>query len=80
MENRRYEPAEDSGQAQLHGRAFPAEYKKSIGSRYREKFQERSMAVWSAVTVMRILTYEAYTGVRVQGKTTTPNCLGKIPE
>lgn len=51
----------------------PAEYKKSRGSNYRAKFQTRSRAVWSAVAVTRILMNEAYTGVLIQGKTTTPN-------
>lgn len=51
----------------------PAAYKKSCGSNYRTKFQTKKVMLWSAVAVTRILTNECYTGVLVQGKTTTPN-------
>lgn len=51
----------------------PAEYKKSIGSRYKAQFQTYARAKWTAVAVRRILTNEIYVGNLVQGKITTPN-------
>lgn len=51
----------------------PAEYKKLSGSNYKTSFQTSSKAVWSHVTVRRILKNEIYLGVMIQGKRTTPN-------
>ncbi len=51
----------------------PIEYKKSKGSKYKSGFQTSTQAMWSAVAVYRILKNEIYTGVLLQGKTTTPN-------
>lgn len=51
----------------------PAEYKKLSGSNYKTSFQTSSKAVWSHVSVRRILKNEIYLGVMVQGKRTTPN-------
>jgi DNA invertase Pin-like site-specific DNA recombinase len=52
----------------------PAEYKRFIcGFRYSSGFQINSKALWSAVTVGRILRNESYIGSLVQGRRTTPN-------
>lgn len=51
----------------------PAEYKKLSGSNYKTSFQISSKAVWSHVSVRRILKNEIYLGVMIQGKRTTPN-------
>lgn len=55
------------------GIASPMEYKKSLGIRYSCAFKTRKQALWSHVTVRRILQNEVYLGVMVQGKRTTPN-------
>lgn len=59
----------------LNGRGdpAPAEYKHSTGSKYATSFKRLSQSLWGAVTVMRILSNEVYTGDLVQGKRTTPN-------
>lgn len=51
----------------------PAAYKKARGSRYATSFQTRRQALWSPVSVGRILTNEVYCGVLVQGRRTTAN-------
>jgi site-specific DNA recombinase len=51
----------------------PAEYKKLSGSNYKTSFQTSSKAIWSHVSVRRILKNEIYLGVMIQGKRTTPN-------
>ena len=51
----------------------PAEYKKAKGSRYATSFQIRQQALWSPVSVSRILSNEVYCGVLVQGCRTTAN-------
>lgn len=51
----------------------PAAYKKAKGSRYATSFQTRRQALWSPVSVGRILTNEMYCGVLVQGRRTTAN-------
>lgn len=51
----------------------PAAYKKAKGSRYTTSFQIRQQALWSHVSVRRILTNEVYCGVLVQGRRTTAN-------
>ena len=51
----------------------PEEYKKLSGSNYKTSFQTSSKAVWSHVSVRRILKNEIYLGVMIQGKRTTPN-------
>lgn len=51
----------------------PAEYKRLSGSNYRTSFQTSSKALWSHVSVRRILKNEIYLGVMIQGKRTTPN-------
>lgn len=51
----------------------PAVYKKLSGSNYKTSFQTSSKAVWSHVSVRRILKNEIYLGVMIQGKRTTPN-------
>lgn len=56
----------------------PAEYKKLSGSNYKTSFQTSSKAVWSHVSVRRILKNEIYLGVMIQGKRTTPNYKTKI--
>lgn len=51
----------------------PAEYKKLSGSNYKTSFQTSSKAIWSHVSVRRILKNEIYLGVMIQGRRTTPN-------
>ena len=51
----------------------PAEYKRLSGSMYKTSFQTSSKAIWSHVSVRRILKNEIYLGVMIQGKRTTPN-------
>lgn len=51
----------------------PAEYKRSLGLRYRSGFRLNPNPSWTAVTVRRILTNEIYVGNLVQGVRTTPN-------
>lgn len=51
----------------------PAEYKRQSGSKYKTSFQTSSKAIWSHVSVRRILKNEIYLGVMIQGKRTTPN-------
>lgn len=51
----------------------PMEYKNETGSNYRTSFKTNEKAVWSSVTVRRILENELYIGNLVQGKQTTPN-------
>ena len=51
----------------------PLEYKKSVGLGCSAVFKLNLKAKWSAVSIKRILCNEVYTGVLIQGKTTTPN-------
>lgn len=51
----------------------PAEYKRLSGSKYKTSFQTSLKAIWSHVSVRRILKNEIYLGVMIQGKRTTPN-------
>lgn len=48
--------------------APPMEYKLQSGLNYRSGFRAGEKPKWSAVTVLRILKNELYTGVTVQGK------------
>lgn len=51
----------------------PMEYKSAAGSNYQTSFKTSDKAVWSSVTVRRILGNELYIGNLVQGRQTTPN-------
>lgn len=51
----------------------PAEYKKSLGMKYKTGFQASAQAKWSAVAINRILTNPIYIGTLIQGKRGTPN-------
>ena len=51
----------------------PAEYKKSLGMKYKTGFQASTQAKWSVVTINRILNNPIYIGTLVQGKRGTPN-------
>lgn len=51
----------------------PAEYKQSLGLKYRTNFQIAAKAKWSVVQINRILTNPIYIGTLVQGKRGTPN-------
>lgn len=51
----------------------PAEYKKSLGMKYKTGFQASTQSKWSVVTLNRILTNPIYIGTLVQGKRGTPN-------
>lgn len=56
-----------------NGVLSPMEYKKSQGLKYSTSFKIHPVARWSVNAINRILTDEVYTGVMVQGKTSTPN-------
>ncbi len=51
----------------------PMEYKNSCGDHYQTCFKTNRKAMWSSVTVRRILENEIYIGNLVQGKQTTPS-------
>lgn len=51
----------------------PMEYKSASGSNYQTSFKTGERALWSSVTVRRILENEFYIGNLVQGRQTTPN-------
>ena len=51
----------------------PMEYKNATGSNYQTSFKTSDKAIWSSVTVRRILENELYIGNLVQGRQTTPN-------
>lgn len=51
----------------------PMEYKKAAGMPYKTNFKTSPKAKWSAVAVGRVLKDETYTGVLIQGKSSTPN-------
>lgn len=51
----------------------PAEYKKSLGMKYKTGFQAGAQTKWSVVTINRILNNPIYIGTLVQGKRGTPN-------
>lgn len=51
----------------------PAEYKRSLGMKYKSGFITSTDVKWSIVTINRILTNPIYTGTLVQGKRGTPN-------
>ena len=55
------------------GLLCPMEYKLSMGVKVQTNFRVHKQAKWSAVSVTRILTNELYTGVLLQGKSSTPN-------
>ncbi|MCI9071246.1 MAG: recombinase family protein [Lachnospiraceae bacterium] len=56
----------------------PADYKKEQGSSYKSCFQKNTRAMWTAVSVCRILKNEVYTGTLVQGKESTVNYKVKV--
>ena len=51
----------------------PMEYKHSIGIKVTDNFKTHEQAMWSPVSVRRILENEIYTGVLIQGRHSTPN-------
>lgn len=51
----------------------PLEYKRSQGMNYKSGFKVKEKAMWTAITVRRILTNELYAGTLIQGIRTTPN-------
>lgn len=51
----------------------PAEYKKMCGINYKSGFQSSKKSNWGHGSVRRILRNEIYTGVTIQGKTSSPN-------
>lgn len=56
----------------------PMEYKRSQGLNYKSGFKVKEKALWTAVTVRRILTNELYIGTLIQGVRTTPNYKVKV--
>ena len=57
----------------VQGVLCPMEYKLSLGMKVQTNFRVHKKAMWSPVSVTRILTNEIYTGVLIQGKSGTPN-------
>ena len=57
----------------MQGVLCPMEYKLSLGMKVQTNFRVHKKAMWSPMSVTRILTNEIYTGVLIQGKTGTPN-------
>lgn len=57
----------------MQGVLCPMEYKISLGMKVQTNFRVHKKAMWSPVSVTRILTNEIYTGVLIQGKSCTPN-------
>ena len=55
------------------GAPSPLEYKKSTGCKFFTPFAEKEQSLWTAVTVIRILTNSIYVGTLTQGIYTTPN-------
>lgn len=51
----------------------PADYKKSLGMKYKTGFRQNKNSQWTACTVLRILSNPVYTGCLVQGKRYRPN-------
>lgn len=51
----------------------PMEYKRSCGENFQTSFKQKEKALWSSVSVRRILENEIYIGNLVQGKQTTPS-------
>jgi len=51
----------------------PMEYKKNAGEKYQSGFKTKANVTWGANSVTRILKNEIYTGVLLQGRSTTPN-------
>lgn len=51
----------------------PMEYKHNNGENYQSGFRRKASARWEANGVNRILRSETYTGVLLQGKTSSPN-------
>ena len=62
-----------AGRLNETGVLSPMEYKNASGSNYRTGFKTGERALWSSVTVRRILENECYIGNLVQGRQTTPN-------
>ena len=55
------------------GELSPMEYKRFVGLNYTNNFKTNNKALWTAVSVGRILKNPIYTGVLEQGKSQTPN-------
>lgn len=51
----------------------PAEYKRSMGLKYKTGFSHGNSAGWTPVAVTRILKNRVYTGMLIQGRRGTPN-------
>lgn len=51
----------------------PAEYKKSMGMKFKTGFRQKKSSKWTHCTVLRILSNPVYTGCLVQGKRYRPN-------
>ncbi len=65
----------DAISARFNGMGVPSpmEYKNNMGSSYQTSFKTKEKALWSPITVKRILGNEVYIGNLVQGRQTTPN-------
>ena len=62
-----------AGKLNMQGVLCPMEYKLSLGMKVQTNFRVHKKAMWSPISVTRILTNEIYTGVLIQGKSGTPN-------
>lgn len=71
-------PQNIANKLNLLGIPSPAEYKKLCGMNYKSGFQSEQRSTWSHGSVRRILRNEIYTGVTIQGKSTSPNYKTKV--
>ena len=55
------------------GELSPMEYKRFLGLNYSNNFKSKNKALWTAVSVSRILKNPVYIGILEQGKSETPN-------
>ncbi|MBP3233138.1 MAG: recombinase family protein [Eubacterium sp.] len=68
-----YSPNKIAERLNEQGILCPMEYKHSQGIRVTDNFKKNEEALWSPVSVRRILENEIYTGVLIQGRHSTPN-------
>lgn len=62
-----------AGKLNEMGIPTPMEYKRMNGERYESGFRKKADSQWTANSVKRILCNEVYTGVLLQGKTSSPS-------
>lgn len=73
-----FSPWQIADKLNQEGIPSPYVYKQLTGSKYHTGFKKQAHPEWSHVAIYRILRNEMYTGVLVQGKTSTPNHKVKV--